>query len=135
MPTSSASAPAKSVTLPQCQIHLRDDGIIEYNYTTHGELDLDFAQRLIASIRTMNDRRRPVLGRLNKVTGVTRSARIFFDGCQDELVSMYSIMAVITDSPLSRIIVNFFTSFSKLPIPIKCFTDEEKAVEWLLHAS
>lgn len=43
----------------------------------------------------------------------------------------YKCLAVVINSSLSRIIANLFMKFSKPPFPVKLFTDEDKAIEWL----
>lgn len=39
--------------------------------------------------------------------------------------------ALITGSPLNRMIGNIFLAFDKPPVPTKLFTDEQKARQWL----
>ena len=41
--------------------------------------------------------------------------------------------ALITGSPMNRTIGNIFLTIDKPPIPIKLFTDEQKARQWLKY--
>ncbi len=44
---------------------------------------------------------------------------------------MVSAVALIVDTPLSRILGTFFLSVNKPPYPVRMFDDEESAVAWL----
>jgi hypothetical protein len=134
MATSSASTLITSVTLPECQITLREDGIIELSYTMSGELDVDVMQRVAAATKTLTDRPRPVLVHLNKITGLTRRGRIFAAEGEETKLCI-SRGAFMTNSPLHRILGNFFMGLNKPPVPTQLFSDEVKAVEWLLRDS
>ncbi len=39
--------------------------------------------------------------------------------------------AFLIDSKVQEVIFNFFKAFYKTPVPIKMFTNKEKAIEWL----
>ncbi len=48
-----------------------------------------------------------------------------------QLPLIYSAMAMVAKPGLSKFIMNILFSFKKPPIPMKSFTDPEKAKEWL----
>ena len=43
----------------------------------------------------------------------------------------FTASAVVSNSVAARLIVNFFNSFYKAPVPFKIFGDEESARKWL----
>jgi hypothetical protein len=47
------------------------------------------------------------------------------------LPELYSAMAMIADSRLAKLIMNILFSVNKPPIPMKTFSDPEKAKGWL----
>ena len=53
------------------------------------------------------------------------------DFIASELSSVVKAMALITSSPASRIIANLFFGFKPPAYPVKMFSDEAKATEWI----
>jgi hypothetical protein len=49
----------------------------------------------------------------------------------EKLPEIYSAMAMVSDPGLSKFIVNILFRFMPPPIPMKSFSDDRKAVEWL----
>ena len=49
----------------------------------------------------------------------------------DQLPNVYSAMAMISEAGLAQFIMNILFKFQLPPIPMKNFTDEEEATEWL----
>jgi hypothetical protein len=48
-----------------------------------------------------------------------------------QLDSITKAMAILTSSPLSRMIANLFFGFKPPPYPVKMFTDPAEAKEWI----
>ena len=48
-----------------------------------------------------------------------------------QLPHVYTAMAMVSKPSLSRLIMNILFGFKKPPIPMKAFTDDKKAREWL----
>ena len=53
------------------------------------------------------------------------------DFVAEQLSSIAKAMAIVTSSPLSRMIANLFFSFKPPSYPMKMFTSEEEAVAWV----
>ena len=49
----------------------------------------------------------------------------------EQLPKVYKAMAMVSNPGLSKLIMNLIFKFKTLPIPMKSFTDDEKAKEWL----
>ncbi len=60
---------------------------------------------------------------------VDRAARYVFATTRTEPISC--AMGLLVDSPVSRIIANFFLGLDKLPFVTRLFTSETEAVGWL----
>jgi hypothetical protein len=48
-----------------------------------------------------------------------------------EIESIVKAMAIVTSSPVSRMIANLFFSFKPPTYPVKMFTNERDATEWI----
>jgi len=96
-----------------------------------GELNIEIARRIGAAMNAVTDRPRPCLIYINNLGGTSREARIYLAE-HEEIKGTCSRIAGIATSPLARIIGNFFIGFNKRTIPTQLFTDEAKAIEWLL---
>jgi hypothetical protein len=53
------------------------------------------------------------------------------DFIAEELASISKAMAIVTTSPLSRMIANLFFSFKPPEYPVKMFANEEEATRWV----
>jgi hypothetical protein len=51
----------------------------------------------------------------------------------EQLPHIYKAMAMVSKPGLSQLIMRILFKFQKPPIPMKSFTDEEKAREWLVQ--
>ena len=49
----------------------------------------------------------------------------------EQLPNIYKAMAMVSKPGLSQLIMSLLFKFQKPPIPIKSFTDDQKAHEWL----
>lgn len=66
-----------------------------------------------------------------KIKSITKEARDHFslNGRESRVIAF----AILIESPLSRIIGNFFMGLNKPRVPVKLFNQEAKAVEWCQH--
>lgn len=71
----------------------------------------------------------PLLVDSRNIRSISKEARDFFSlNNRDSHVIAF---AIIIDSPISKIIGNFFMGLNKPRVPAKLFTNEESAVKWL----
>ena len=67
---------------------------------------------------------------LRQIKSQTREARDYYGG--EESGRCFSAAAVLVESPVSRLLGNFFIGFNKSTnAPLKLFTSEQEAIEWL----
>ncbi|MCP4446068.1 MAG: hypothetical protein GY811_12085 [Myxococcales bacterium] len=112
-------------------ITLRPDGIVEFLYTT-STVDVDVARKSVAEGFKLSGVRAPTLVHIESVKEVTRDARVFFSESEENRAAA-SRVALIIESPLGRILGNFFMGFNKTSLPLQLFTDSDAAVAWLLR--
>lgn len=99
--------------------------------TFHSDyIDLGIAQKITEDrLKLQKGKVYPLLSNLKKIKNSTKQARDFMaseEGCKGVVVA-----AVLIDSPIGSIIINFFISVSKPLRPTKIFTNEEDAKKWL----
>jgi hypothetical protein len=109
------------------KIWLREDGIVQTVVLPGSELTLVDAKQNLASIAQVSQgKRRPLLVDIRNIKTVQYTAR-------QELTAYEGVTstALLIDSALSRIIGNVFISFGKKAFPIRLFTSEAEAIQWL----
>jgi len=73
--------------------------------------------------------KRPLLVDLRGMKSITREARQFLSG---ESSKHFTAVATIVDSPITKMIGNFAMRINPLGITVRIFSDESKALEWLM---
>jgi len=71
----------------------------------------------------------PVLIDMSAMVSITKEARDYYSSAAPAAYSL--AQALITASPLSRLIGNFFLGLNKPPMPVRLFTSESDALRWL----
>lgn len=108
------------------------DGVLEGKYNDNIFVDIDVAKMIIEQRKkASNYQTIPILVDAIKIKGLTKEARNHFGS--EEGYDLLSAAAILTDSVLSTFIVNFFikVNLQKASIPVKMFTNKEKALKWL----
>jgi len=107
--------------------------IIDYNdYAASGNFTLSDIQNADATVvqATGWDAARiepmPVLLKARKMRKLSKEVRDYVAENAE-----YEVLALLIESPLSKIAANLFLKFNKPQYPTRIFTDEEKAMEWL----
>lgn len=106
-----------------------EDGIIMGTFKLES-VDLEIAKKVTNHrLEIQKGKSYPLLSNIKTIKSSTKQARDFMaskEGCDGVIVA-----AVLIDSPLSRIIGNFFINISKPYVTTKIFTDEIDAKKWL----
>ncbi len=82
-------------------------------------------------LEIMDGKSYPMLADIKSVRDTTKEARDFLaskEGCAGLIA-----IAIMINSPISKMIANFFILASRPVIPTKMFTDETEAKKWLLN--
>jgi hypothetical protein len=125
---------SKTLSTEQASLELRD-GILEYRYVAGSIVDLEFARAIVQSAAELlgSDAPVPTLVEPGNIKELTREARTFFaESPENQAVA--SKVALMVESPATRIIGNVFLRVSKPRIPTKLFQDREAARAWLRGA-
>lgn len=72
------------------------------------------------------DSRLPLLVDMRTIKEISGEARVYFSDAET-----CCAMALLVESPLSKLIANFFIGLNKTPMPTKIFINEITAIKWL----
>ncbi len=92
----------------------------------HARENVDAQERIRDSLNKAKTR---VLVDMTAVTEISKEARDYF--ANERTASIQRATALLTDSPVSRIIGNFFMGLNRPISPTRLFTDPHKAIQWL----
>ena len=89
----------------------------------------DAIENSAAVAKLSEDKIYPMLVNLKEIKSISKEARDHFS-MQNRTPGVKAI-GLLIKSPASTIIGNFFLGLNRSIVPVKLFTSEEKAVEWL----
>lgn len=108
-----------------------EDGIIRSRVLVRGEYTLEMAKDDARAFRKLakkiKDKKLLLVepGNIFKISPETRRYQSI------EGPKIVDKIAQVIEGPVARVIVSFFLGLSKMPIPIKMFSNVEKAIRWL----
>jgi hypothetical protein len=73
----------------------------------------------------------PLFVDISSVKNTTKEARIY--SSKGDAAKLVSATALWGTSELTRVMANFFLTINKPDVPVKFFSDQEKALQWLKH--
>jgi len=113
----------------QARIALRDNNtvvVIAENASTHTK---DDAVAVMAAVeKLLSGRRLPMLLNMAGSAGLENAARDYYNGRAPALVTA---IAIVTQSIVGRVIANFLIALNAGVLPIRLFTEESVACDWL----
>ncbi|MBF0352680.1 MAG: hypothetical protein HQM11_16730 [SAR324 cluster bacterium] len=113
----------------QCKGFRGEDGIVRMIYETNAQLVLEDARNNVELVNKLTgNKKRPLLVDARHSKSVDKAARAYL---ASEGAKNLSAFAILVESPLSRMIGNFFIGLDKGPIPTRLFTSETEALRWL----
>ena len=108
--------------------YLDKDGIL-YSYSKSIKRTVENIGRNVALVKQITgDKPVPLLIYLTDSPVPDKATRQF---STEQLPQIYKAMAMVSKPGLSQLIMSLLFKFQKPPIPMKSFTDEQKAREWL----
>jgi len=111
-------------------VWLGEDGIARIIHVPGAEVTLRDAQETMAAYLKLNKgKRRPLFVGTKSMKSIEREARNYFAG--EEAAKVASAVALIVDSPVSRVLGNFYLGVSHPHLPTRLFSLEAEALEWL----
>lgn len=111
-------------------VWLGEDGIARVIHVPGAEVTQEDAEETMAAYLKINQgRKRPLLVDTKSMKSIERGARQYYSG--DEAARVASAVAIIVDTPVSRVLGNFYLGVSKPHLPSQLFTSEAEALQWL----
>ena len=105
------------------------NGIIIGIYKSNLSINLEDAKEMVEErLAFQKGIDYPIVIHLNGIKTSSKEARIYMAA---EGIKGITIGAFIARNTVERIILNFFLSIEKPPIPAKAFTNQEDAVKWI----
>jgi hypothetical protein len=118
------------VVTRSARMWLDDEGIVQQVSAPGSDYTLDVAKDLCAQTRSLSGGSpRPMLVDMTLLRSITRDARTFF--ARQTTDSGIAAVALLVDSPLSRVVGNFFMRNSPAIVPTRLFTSRDEATTWL----
>jgi hypothetical protein len=117
---------------PCAFVWIDDDGILNILNKENATITIEQHRLTYAKLKVLvQGTRHPVLVDLRPIRSMDKASRDY-SASADHLEIM-SAVALVVGGPLSRAIGNFFLGLNIPPFPVKLFSDETKAREWLMR--
>jgi hypothetical protein len=121
---------AEEIDTKASTIRLRPDGILHEVAKEGARLGLSEAELSVSAyLELTGGELAPLLVDARRVHAISREARRYLSGPAGAQVC--SAVAILVGSALTRVIGNFFTGLNRPDFPVKVFTDEAAALDWL----
>jgi hypothetical protein len=109
---------------------LDNEGIAHVVYPTGARIGLAQAHAEIDAVASLGQGSQlPAVVDMSGVRSVDRPARALYSG--EKAKNTYLAVALVTNSPVSRVLGNFFLGLNKPSMPVRLFDREVDAVTWL----
>jgi len=108
-----------------------DEAGILYSYSKSTLRTVATISENIALVKKITGNKKvPLLIYLNNSPVPDKETRKF---STEQLPNVYTAMAMVSKPGLAKLIMNILFKFQKPPIPMKSFSDDEKARAWLMQ--
>lgn len=112
------------------KIWVGEDGIARITHLPNAEVTLEDAQATMEAYKKLNNGKRlPLLIDTKTMRILSREARHFYAG--EEAAACASAAAIIVETPVSKVLGNFYLGLSNPKLPSRLFSSEEDALVWL----
>ncbi len=123
--------PPDALMAPSGPVWLNEDGIVITIGKSESQDAETARENMVYTKKAAGGQPRPLLVDMTKVRSMSKGAREEYVKQQGE--SILTAVALLTRSGVSNMIANLFISLNKPPVPVKLFTDPEKAKDWLME--
>lgn len=128
-------APATSQPVPilsseLVDVYVEPSGFVVFRYRDGASVSGPAALSLLTSLAHLVRDPRPTLADIRNVRKIDTEARHAFSSGEINR-SMVSRIALLTGSPMTRMIGNFFLGMNRPSFPTRLFSDEAAARQWL----
>ena len=114
-------------------VQLSEDGVVIVRIRDGARQSLADAKRnLAAALFEATGRRRPLLIDIRTAQPLDADARHYYSG--QKLVDNFSAIALLVDnSPFGNMMGNIYLRVARLGIPTQLFTEQSRALAWLIR--
>jgi hypothetical protein len=120
----------KEVTTSVCRLWLGSDGIVRMtNLPGTEETIKEAMENIAAGSILLGGVKSPVVVDIRKIKSITKEARDYYSG--EETAKFTTACAILVGSPVTKAIGNFYLLINKTDFPLKLFSSETLAVDWL----
>jgi hypothetical protein len=112
------------------RVWIGEDGICRIVHVPGAEITLQDAQETMAAYLKLNKGKRlPLLVDTKTMRSISREARHYYASA--EAAAVASAVALMVETPVSKVLGNFYLGLSNPHLPSRLFTAEGPALEWL----
>ena len=106
-----------------------ENNIVKMTLTTDREYEISDVKEIFNAIKKLNpDKKALLLADISFIKNVKREVRQYASyGGADILKAT----AIITKTPLSKVVGNFFIGLNRMTTPVQLFSTEKDAINWL----
>lgn len=127
---SSEEETASSTRTATQLVALDGDGVVRCVVLAGADIGRDEAVENVAATRSVaGGQRAPVLFDARHLRSMSREAREYYASRESKRV--HRAVAILIDSPLSRVLAKLFVRLNDPPFPTEMFADEKEALRWL----
>jgi len=126
-------SPPHEIELEFATVRLRENGILEIIVKRNAEVGVADAQATHAAMRKLCDGPALVLADIRGLRRSGVATERYVAG--PETTDVARRLALLIESPVSRMLGNLKMGLAKPPFPTRLFTNEDAAVAWLLADS
>ncbi|MDX2188515.1 MAG: hypothetical protein SFY32_01515 [Bacteroidota bacterium] len=108
------------------------DGILHVTFKKNAYITLQIAKEIVNQrLIFMGSNNLPSLGKDEGLKGMDKEARDYLSS--EEGIKQLKASALIVSSVFNKLLANFFikVNFISLKIPVRVFTEENEALQWL----
>ncbi len=117
------------ISAGQARVSMRRDGIVSVIAENSRMHTVEEAAAVMDAVeKLLGGRRVPLLLNMVGGGGLTTEARDYYNARAPSLVTA---VGIVTTSVLGRVIANFFIALNMGVMPVRMFSDERSAVDWL----
>lgn len=113
-----------------CVFRMRDDGILHGTALPDRQQTLEDARaNLAAASRASEGVQAPLLLDVRRTGTLSREARQLYAG--EDGAQVITALAFVANTAFTRVVGNFFIKLAKTRYPVRLFSRESEAIEWL----
>jgi hypothetical protein len=119
----------QAITTRAFRLWIDEEGIVRTEAFAGSEQTRADAEEVVALRLGMTGRPRPILVDIRRIKSIDHDARAYFASPAGS--AELTAVALVIDSPLTRVIANFYLGIHRPGVPTRMFTAEGAALAWL----